>query len=71
MVERNRLGRTCVNTGLAILGYEWIYLPLCRLMEVAPWTPTFYALLTLAVGVMIGIGNLIVYGWPDGSVTER
>lgn len=41
-------------TGMAVIGYDWGYRPLCEyVFRVEPWTPTGYGLFMLAMASVV------------------
>lgn len=49
-------GRDWGVCGWSLLGYEWVYVPLCsKLLNVPPWSLTTYGLILLGIAVALNI----------------
>lgn len=47
------IGKSGISYGCALLGYEWVYVPLMRGWGQEPWTASGVGLIALGCGVVL------------------
>lgn len=62
MAEKTTLSEGFISSGLALLGYDWIYVPLLRVVGVEPWSITATGVFMLCTGMIL---TLIHIAWTS------
>lgn len=55
-------GRSAITSAAAVLGYTWVYIPLCRVLNTEPWPSVTYGLVLLGGGILLVTVDLVRNG---------
>ncbi len=58
-------GTGWMQMGWTLLGYEWIYVPSLKWLQVEPWSLTGLGLFAVVIGLSLNLAHLSIHGWPE------